>query len=350
MNISKLINGKEFWIVRHTAFWFVLYFDEFISLFDESFYDSEDMTYWPILLATILLDFAIVYLNLYFLIPKFFQKGHFAKYISITLITVLIGTVLDKLIDANYYVDDEFSLYTQFYFMVINFLTIVGILGIAVSIKISKINYQDSTQLNNLQRLQHETELENLKKQVRPHFLFNTLNSIYVLTRENPETAPESILKLSDLMRYQTYEAAKDEVRLNEEIDFIEKYLDLEKMRRDYLNTSIEINGNLNNIAIPPLLFLPFVENACKYSNSVSGENEFIHISFDCKGQDLFFEIENNIGNQKGFLQDAEHSGLGLENIKKRMQLLFEDNHSLLINESPTAYKVILIINNIFNK
>lgn len=347
MNIFKLINGKEYWILRHSAFWIAMYFDEFISLFEEPFDPTEQAGDWLYLTASILLDVVIVYFNLYFLIPRYFQKGRFVKYISFTLITVLISALLSQVIDNYFYYDES---YPYLYLLFSSFLYAAGLLGIAVSIKISKISYQESVRLNQLQKLQHETELENLKKQVRPHFLFNTLNSIYVLTRENPETAPESILKLSDLMRYQTYEAAKDEVRLNEEIDFIEKYLDLEKMRRDYLNTSIEINGNMNNIAIPPLLFLPFVENACKYSNSVSGENEFININFDCKGEDLFFEIENNIGNQKGFLQDKEHSGLGLENIKKRMQLLFEDKHFLQIKETPNTYKIELIINDIFNK
>lgn len=265
MNIYKLINGKNYWILRHSAFWIVLYLDEFLSLFGI----SEPVESWPILASSIILNFAMVYLNLYYLIPKYFQKGRIKEYISFTLITIIINVLIDQIIDQIYY-DEEFYLFL--YFLFSNFLFTAGLLGIAVSIKISKISYQESTQLNQLQKLQHQTELENLKRQVRPHFLFNTLNSIYVLTKENPDTAPESILKLSDLMRYQAYEASKDKVRLNEEINFIEKYLDLEKMRRDYLNTSIEVNGNMNNIPIPPLLFLPFVENACKYSSSVSGK------------------------------------------------------------------------------
>lgn len=343
MNIFKLINGKTYgyWLVRHVAFWLVMYMDEFSSLFGitEPFENG-----WTVFIA-MLLDIVMVYFNLYYLIPKFFQQGKVKNYTLLTLITLFLNLLIVQLALPNPCSEcEEFSLSG----LLSSFVYTIGLLGLAVSIKISKITQEKMQRLNELQKLQHDIQLNNLKKQVKPHFLFNTLNSIYVLTKENPIIAPDAILRLSDLMRYQTYDAAHKVVRLNQEIDFIEKYLALEKMRRDDLRTSIEINGTTNNIPVPPLLFLPFIENACKYSHTISGENEYVKIVFDHKNTDLFFEIENNIGEQKSFLQDDRYSGVGLENIQKRMELLFPNNHTLQIKETELSYKVKLIIKDIF--
>ncbi len=338
MNIFNLINNKEFWVVRHAAFWIVMYLDEFLSIFGV----TDPIEDWTSFGIAFLLDVLMVYFNLYYLIPKFFQKGDVKNYILLTVLTLVVNLTLLHLLNITFY-EDESVISVVFG----AFLYTIGLLGIAISIKVSKITQQKMIRLNELQKLQHETELDNLKKQVNPHFLFNALNSIYVLAKENPAVAPDSILQLSDLMRYQTYDAAKDKVRLTQEINFIYKYLELEKMRRDHLKYNIEVNGDMNNIPIPPLLFLPFVENACKYSNSISGENEFVNIVFDHKDTDLFFEIENNQGDHKGFLQDAEYSGVGLENIKKRMKIIFPDNHKLEIKENTDTYKSKLIIKDI---
>ncbi len=338
MNIFDLINKKEFWIVRHLGFWMVMYLDEFLSLFGL----TEPIDDWMSFGIVLGLDLLMIYFNLYYLIPKFFQKGDIQNYLILTLLTLVTNLTLMHWLTYTHCEECDFisSVFGSF-------LYTTGLLGIAVSIKISKITQQKMARINELQKLQHETELDNLKKQVNPHFLFNALNSIYVLAKENPKVAPESILKLSDLLRYQTYDAAKAKVGLTQEINFIYKYLDLEKMRRDHLKTTIEIKGDMNNIPVPPLLFLPFVENACKYSNSISGENEFVNIVFDHKGTDLFFEIENNQGDHKGFLQDAEYSGVGLENIRKRMKILFPNNHKLEIKETTAIYKSKLIIQDI---
>lgn len=340
MNIYDLINDKKYWLLRHTAFWIVMYFDEFLSLFGitEAFGIEE----WRDILIGVGLDVVMVYFNLYYLIPKFFQKGDVKNYILLTILTLVVNLTILQVVDIYSY-EDGFNMSV----LLGSFVSTIGFLGVAVVIKISKITMQRMTRINELQKLQHETELDNLKKQVNPHFLFNALNSIYVLAKENPEVAPDSILKLSDLMRYQTYDAAKEKVGVTQEINFIYKYLELEKMRRDHLKTNVEIKGDMKNIPIPPLLFLPFVENACKYSNSISGENEYVNIVFDHKGTDLFFEIENNQGDHKGFLQDAEYSGVGLENIRKRMNILFPDNHKLQINETTATYNAKLIIKDI---
>jgi len=334
MNVDAFLFDKKFWIVRHTLFWVVMYLDEFLSIFGltEPIPLVETM-------SSLGFDFAMVYFNLYYLIPRFFQRNRMPVYVVLTLLTAVANSVIITLVFYDQSVHG--SLFVNIFY---NALFTSGLLGIAVAIKVSTITYVKQQHLNELQKLHLSTELNYLKKQVNPHFLFNVLNNMYVQSRENPKEVPETILKLSELMRYQTYDAAKEQVSLKQEIDFIEKYLDLEKMRREFLHIDIQKAGNLNNVPTPPMLFLPFVENACKHSALTTGEPEHIRIKWEHNAPELVFTIENTIGNRAGHLNDAKYSGFGLENIKKRIELLYPDKHELSIKEEDGLYKVKLSV------
>ncbi len=335
MNLDAFLFDKRFWIVRHGLFWIVMYLDEFLSIFGltEPYEES-----WSLIIGLIL-DMAMIYFNLYYLIPRFFQRTKMPTYAGLTLLTLVINVAIITIV--SYPPCAECSL---FYDIFSTTLITSGLLGIAIAIKISQLSYLRQQRLNDLQQLQLNTELNYLKKQVNPHFLFNVLNNMYVQSRENPKEVPETIMKLSELMRYQTYDAAKEQVSLKQEIDFIGKYLDLEKMRREFLHIDIQKEGNLNNIAVPPMLFLPFVENACKHSTLTTGAPEHIRIKWEHNAPELVFTIENTIGNRTGHLNDKKYSGFGLENIKKRIELLYPDKHELSIKEEDELYKVKLSV------
>ena len=311
-----------------------MYLDEFLSIFGltEAYPAIE-------ILSSLGLDLAMVYFNLYYLIPRFFQREKMPIYVVLTLLTAIANSVIITLIFYEQSIDG--SLFVSTFY---NSLITSGLLGIAVAIKVSKLTYIRQQRLNELQQLHLNTELNYLKKQVNPHFLFNVLNNMYVLSKESPQEVPEMILQLSELMRYQTYDAAKEQVSLKQEIDFIGKYLDLEKMRREFLHVDVQKQRNLNNVAIPPMLFLPFVENACKHSSLTTGEPEYIHIKWEHNAPQLVFSIENTIGDSSGHLNDKKYSGFGLENIKKRIELLYPDKHNLLIKEEGGMYKVKLSV------
>jgi len=335
MNLDTFLFDKKFWIVRHGLFWIIMYLDEFLSIFGLT--EQFDWS-WTFYLGLVL-DVVMVYFNLYYLIPRFFQRTKISIYVGLTLLTLIANVAI--LTAISYPPCEECSLFYDIFSIT---LVTSGLLGIAVAIKVSQISYLRQQRLNELQQLQLNTELNYLKKQVNPHFLFNVLNNMYVQSRENPKEVPETILKLSELMRYQTYDAAKKQVSLKQEIDFIGKYLDLEKMRREFLHIDIQKAGNLNNIPVPPMLFLPFVENACKHSALTTSEPEYIHIKWEHNAPELVFSIENTIGNRIGHLNDSKYSGFGLENIKKRIELLYPDKHELSIKEEDGLYKVKLLV------
>ncbi len=328
--------SNKYWIIRHGAFWILMYLEEFLSLFGLA--ESVNIYYF---IFGFMADVLMVYFNLYILIPQFFEKNKISTYIFWTLFSLAANMVVIYF-NFSFEYGDDFRINDIFY----SLLFTLGLLGLAVAIKIAKNAYLKQQKFHELQQLQLTTELNYLKKQVNPHFLFNVLNTMYVQAKEYPEDVPETILKLSDLMRYQTYDAAHETVRLNQELDFIKQYLALEKMRRNDLTVGLKIKGSMDNISIPPLLFLPFVENACKYSQSISSENEQIHLLWELVDRNLIFKIENTFDRSYVSSND-DYSGMGLENIQKRMQLLYPKRHILLIEETENVYKVNLTINNI---
>jgi two-component system, LytTR family, sensor kinase len=197
-------------------------------------------------------------------------------------------------------------------------------------------------QFEKIKRQQVEAELKLLQSQVNPHFLFNTLNNIYAQNLEHHEEANEMVLQLADLMRYQIESAKKNEVSIQDEIEFINNYLALEKKRlTDRIKTSftVEMTDGLS-LKIPPMLFIPFIENAYKHGISAEGDC-FIHIYLRVNETAILFEMDNSISLKK---QHIKSTNTGLANIKKRLDLLFPDKHQLNITADNQIYHVQLEI------
>lgn len=198
-------------------------------------------------------------------------------------------------------------------------------------------------QYEKTKRRQVEAELKLLQSQVNPHFLFNTLNNIYAQNLTNHDEANEMILQLSDLMRYQIESSKKNEVSIDDEIEFLENYIALEKKRStDRIKVSFAVDKTDNlTLQIPPMLFIPFIENAYKHGIGAEGESA-INILLGVHEHGISFKIDNSIPVKKQIVKSTQ---TGLENIKKRLDLLFPNKHQLLINTDNQLYKVQLTIN-----
>jgi hypothetical protein len=202
-----------------------------------------------------------------------------------------------------------------------------------------------------LQQQKLEVEIQNiniekdfLKSQLNPHFLFNTLNNLYGLSVKKDDSAPEVILNLSDIMSYTLYESNSEKVALEKEIDFIKNYFELEKMRypKDK-NIQLEILGEdeISGLYIAPLMTFTFIENAFKYGLR-SSQNQFIKQEIAIKNDKFYFVLENDIDKTE---IKKEFGGIGLENIKKRLQLLYPNQHILNIKTSENSFRIELKIN-----
>ncbi|MDP4185060.1 MAG: histidine kinase, partial [Bacteroidota bacterium] len=185
------------------------------------------------------------------------------------------------------------------------------------------------------------SELAFLKNQISPHFFFNTLNNIYSLIEINTVDAQKAVLKLSKLMRYLLYESEQGDSKLSSEIEFMKAYVDLMRLR---LNEKVELlvsfPDEFDDVLIPPLLLIPFIENAFKYGISYR-DKSFIYLSLQVNNKELVFFCSNSLNNNAG---NETHSGIGLENVKKRLNLLFPEKHSISINQKENSFDVLLKI------
>ena len=184
-----------------------------------------------------------------------------------------------------------------------------------------------------------EAELNFLKSQINPHFLFNSLNSVYFLIDKNNPEAREVLHKFSDMLRYQLYEANGDKIPIEKEIAYLGAYADLQKLRKDE-NYSIEFNcgPEVKGFSIEPLLLIPFVENAFKHISHKSNQANFVRVDMIRRNSLFEFTVENS--KESGTSTD-QYGGIGLNNVKRRLELLYPGKHELEISDKYGVYKVI---------
>jgi two-component system LytT family sensor kinase len=195
-----------------------------------------------------------------------------------------------------------------------------------------------------LEKEKLNSELAFLKNQVSPHFFFNTLNNIYSLISINAEDSQKAVLRLSKLMRYLLYDSEHGNTKLSNEIDFMNNYIDLMKLRMSSkISLAVVFPEKYDDINIPPLIFIPFIENAFKHGIS-HREKSFIDISMTTEKDSILFRCANSVIKAREENESA-HSGIGLENVTKRLNLLFPGKHKLKIKRSESEYEVELLIN-----
>lgn len=302
---------------------------------------------------------AIFYLGYLWLVPRFFLHDKKALYliilIGIILLTYLITSFIndtllsDPVRDAQFLenyrkitgdkTNPPFKVFGFFNHIVASVL----ISGFAMGLGVLEKLKENEVKQKELEKEKLNSELAFLKNQVSPHFFFNTLNNIYSLIGIDGPTAQDSVLKLSKLMRYLLYESEHGETLMSHEIDFMNNYIDLMKLR---LNSKVDLHVDFpvefSDFPVPPLLFVPFVENAFKHGVSYR-EQSFIEIRMTITNGEIHFFAENSIG-KSGNSEDLQHSGIGLENVKKRLNLLFAGKHELKISSGETTFKVDLTI------
>jgi two-component system LytT family sensor kinase len=294
----------------------------------------------------------VTYLMVYFLIPRYLiekKYKQFALYsfylfvIASYLITVILFGCLIFLLDFRM---DLMPPMTKNFFFILILVYLVA--GVVSSIKILQSNFEIQTKNRELHNKILETQLELkdqelhfLKRQIHPHFLFNTLNTIYGLALQESKQTPDIILKLSNLLDYILYQVSKPRVSLHEEILHIREYMELERFRfKDTLKVSFESDKIDDSIEIAPMMLIPFVENAFKHG---SLENGFLNVDVEVRivEKQLRFKIKNTYIDSE---PEKKDKGIGLTNIKKRLELNYPNNYKLDIGVSGNYFFVELMI------
>jgi two-component system, LytTR family, sensor kinase len=211
----------------------------------------------------------------------------------------------------------------------------------ALGLRILERNAQIEKRQKELEKEKLNSELAFLKNQISPHFFFNTLNNIYSLISINAEDSQNAVLKLSRMMRYLLYESEHGETSLSSEIEFMNNYIDLMRLRMsDKVKLTVSFPDNQEDISIPPLLFISIIENAFKHGISYR-EKSFIDINMEVTPEMITFRCTNSIVKPVD-KTTAEHSGIGLENVSKRLNLLFPDRHEFIIDQTASAFDVVV--------
>ncbi len=230
--------------------------------------------------------------------------------------------------------------------MITHFSTLIFLTGFSLGLGVLERFRSQEKEKKEMEKEMLNAELALLKNQVSPHFFFNTLNNIYSLIQFDSQKAGETVHKLSKLMRYLLYDSDKHLTGLAEEIQFMQNYIELMQLRlKEQVDLRVDLPANPPPMLIPPLLFIPVIENAFKHGISYR-EPSFIEISMKVKGDELAFSTRNSLA-ESSAENPEEHTGIGLDNVRKRLNLLFPGMHTLKIEPGPDEFLVEITLNTI---
>ena len=371
INFSGLTQfaGKHTSIILHIAIWLILFIFPAWFLYVDS---SRDHVFLFRTFTQIFLYAVIFYANYLLFTPKFFLVRKKLLYFVVALSLVAIATLVnDRVFHAvdnhNHEGQNELGMHPRFQpppgipympkdlfptehkrpsdnWPMYNFIiTTLFLSGFGMGLGFSDKLRQHEREKKEAEKEKLNTELAFLKNQINPHFLFNTLNNIYSLVQSNVADGQKAILQLSKLMRYILYETDADHKLLSQEIDFMKMYIELMKLRiSEKISLTVNFPENYPNISLPPLLFLPFVENAFKHGISYRRPS-FVRVLLKVESEKIIFECSNSIVKNGEDMFRAD-SGIGLGNVKKRLALLYPDKHDLKIIDDGSTYNILLVI------
>ncbi|MFL1895831.1 sensor histidine kinase [Aquimarina sp. 2-A2] len=319
-------------VSRHILYWG--FWLSFYCIVNGSQYGSRYFEWFlfEAIIMTVKLPYA--YFVAYYLLPKFLPQKRYALLGVSVLLSALLAVVF-MLVIYNHFPytmkAEESTLWSGKTFYRI--LDLIYIASLVVIIKLVQEYYRQKKANTQLREEKIKAELQILKNQLQPHFLFNTLNNINSLIISNDNNASNAVLKLSDMLSYMLYDCNVEQVMINKEVDLLKNYIQLEKIRYgDRLDLSFEVSGEVHQKSIAPLLLMPFVENAFKHGVAKSEKKSWIRIYLDVTGDDLSFMVENSLPEEFNNDSSQLKSGIGLHNLKKRLKLLYPNHHSITSN------------------
>jgi len=346
-------------VVLHVMAWLVLII--LPQLIIDRFWGNNNFIAWGFYLNAAIYGI-IFYVNYIWLVPRLYLRDKQTVYFIAAFLTIVGFYILFYLINKNLIHNPErekmiteafkkladkkamprppFKQLQVYYFALIS----VIVTGFSIGLRVIEKQAASEKKQKELEKEKLNSELAFLKSQVSPHFFFNTLNNIYSLIEINTKDAQDAVLKLSKLMRYLLYESENGKTQLTHEINFMTHYIDLMKLRlSNKVKLEVDLPEEGTQLSIPPLLFIPFVENAFKHGISYR-EKSFISISMKTENKRITFSCDNSIGHSAEKETREKHSGIGLENVKKRLNLLFPGKHVLKIEPREKTFHVNLEI------
>jgi sensor histidine kinase YesM len=281
----------------------------------------------------------LIYFNSLVLIPQYAQQKNVFTYIVLLFVTLWLYVVLKNTHDVylNGYILGDESRKSFFYNTYYNLSIAIFYLAFSVALHLSKAWYFQRELIRKMELEKISSELDYLKAQINPHFIFNSINTIYFQIDKQNSNARETLSAFSEMLRYQLYECNGNEIVIEKEITYLKNYVELQRMRKDEnYNISFVVGDNLSGFTISPLLLIPFVENAFKHVSHYPQNNQ-VRI--------LIRKHENNVELSVFNTKETKtisngHAGIGLKNAKRRLELLYKNRHKLIIENTTDSYEI----------
>lgn len=336
---------EKFWKYKldHVIFWIItIVFHIYTRV-----YLVELVGWWQFLLEIIIrngLLAIIIYANFDYLIPVLAQQKRFLAYFSGLILCFAFYILVKNTHDVFQTVFTGKPALSFWRYSFYNFSIALFYVAFSLALHLSKEWYFQRDRLRRMEVEKLNTELEYLKAQINPHFLFNSLNTIFFQIDKTNTHARETLTKFSDMLRFQLYECNGYEIPLEKEINYLRNYVDLQRLRKDEkYQIEFSTSGDWSDFSVGPLLLMPLAENAFKHvSHYPQGDNK-IHIDISCHAENLEMKVRNTKENR--LPERKEAGGIGLKNLKRRLELQYPDNHTLEITETKTEFEVKLKLN-----
>jgi two-component system, LytTR family, sensor kinase len=291
---------------------------------------------------------AISYLNLYVFIPFLKKKNSPPQYLALVGASVLLMALFQVYVETHIYnqafKDESDDFYDFLYFYASEVVCNLWYIGSTMALKFAKQFFQQSAKIKQIEIEKLQTEIKYLMGQINPHFMFNALNSIYVLIDKNNQTARHTLTQFSDMLRYQLYECSGETVNLKNEIAYLKNYIDLQKLRKsNRYDIQFETPELIDDIQLPPMLLIGFVENAFKHLSHHKDKENYIKIGLNYTQNSLVFNVKNT--KEESFKAPKDdNNGIGLKNIRRRLALQFPNRHTLDIDNQQDTFSIHLTL------
>ncbi|EPR65362.1 sensor histidine kinase [Cyclobacterium qasimii] len=326
-----MYHNKKITVFSHLLVWFVLFSMPYVLSYGQ---DQEIMRVFAHFWIPLVFYAIVFYLNYILLIDRYLFRKNTIAFVGINIVLISFFLLLREELESTFFQElvrkvpknSEGSGPPFQMFIYVQMLSYMAPLLFAIAIKTTQRWVKTEAESKEAANFKLKSELQHLHYQLQPHFFFNSLNNIYSLVDISPEQAKSSIHSLSKLMRYMLYETNMEKVTLSKEIDFMKKYIDLMKLRvSDKTSVKYSFPSDNTGIQIAPLLFISLIENAFKHGVSASKESQ-IDIAMSCDGKTVLFNISNDNFPKK--VADKSGSGIGLQNLEKRLALLYPDKYT----------------------
>lgn len=291
-----------------------------------------------------------IYSTIYWSVPRFFFKKKYLTFAFVTLLILLISAMM-YMAGAHYLFNQYYRIelfnstpYFDIGSFVRSFEFILTVGSVFIAFSLVRISFLQHKMNHELRTANISAELKNLKEQIKPHFLFNTLNNLYGLTRKDPEKASEVVMRLSQIMSYILYSVNEQKVSIRDEVDFLQDYLELEKIRYDRnIEITFQKRIEFEHFQIPPLILQPFVENAFKHGLSKLRKDAWLQINLKVDQHELSFKVTNS---KPDLLSNRSLPSIGIENVRKRLDIIYPDSYRLMVMDEGQSFLVNLTIVN----